>query len=193
MSATIGTRKSRGAALNPLGEGAEFGRIYLGISERQREQLISTFFRTNIRLQAAFDRCFVPFGMTAQEAAVLVHCADAREISAGKLAEAMGRDEGKISRFVGRLEASGFLNRRNSPHDRRLLIIKATIRGRRAAPRLKMIFEEVRTQIFEGIPGEDVERLGTVLSQMHENAGRISTEKTSYGAAVPKKAKQTSR
>ncbi len=173
MSQTTETRKSKGFVLKPLEKGHGPERNYAGIQEWQGERLISMLFRTNIRLQAAFDRYFVPFAMTAQEAAVLIHCAEAREISAGKLAQAMGRDKGKISRFVGRLEARGLLTRKNNPHDHRLLIIRATNRGRRLAPRLRMLFDEVRRQFFKGILSEDLDRVASILSQLYENAERL--------------------
>jgi DNA-binding MarR family transcriptional regulator len=150
---------------------------FSGIREWQAELSISRLFRTSIRLQTAFDRCFSQFGMTAQEAAVLVHCAEEGETSAGKLAVTMGRDKGKITRFVDRLEASGFLTRKSDPRDHRLLIIKATTKGRRVVPHLKIRFEEVRSQFFEGVLNVDIDKLETLLSQLHANAERLCEEK----------------
>jgi len=115
--------------------------------------------------------------MTAQEASVLVHCAEEGETSAGKLARVMGRDKGKITRFVDRLEASGFVSRRNDSRDHRLLIIKATSKGLRFAPQLKTRFEEVRSQFFEGVLNVDIDKLETVLSQLHANAERLCEDK----------------
>jgi DNA-binding MarR family transcriptional regulator len=89
----------------------------------------------------------------------------------------MGRDKGKITRFVDRLEASGFLTRKSDPRDHRLLIIKATNRGRRVAPDLKMRFEEVRSQFFEGVLNVDIDKLEAVLAQLHANAERVCEEK----------------
>jgi len=161
----------------PPGSRERSARKYTGIREWQAELSISRLFRTSIRLQTAFDRCFSQFGMTAQEAAVLVHCAEEGEISAGKLAKAMGRDKGKITRFVNRLETGGFLTRRSDPRDHRLLIIKATGKGRRFAPQLKTQFEEVRGQFFEGVLNVDIDKLEAVLSQLHANAERLCEER----------------
>ncbi len=108
---------------------------------------------------------------------MLVHCAEEGETSAGKLARVMGRDKGKITRFVDRLEASGFVSRRNDPRDHRLLIIKATSKGLRFAPQLKTRFEEVRSQFFEGVLNVDIDKLETVLSQLHANAERLCEAK----------------
>jgi MarR family transcriptional regulator for hemolysin len=150
---------------------------YAGIRERQAEHAISRLFRASIRLQNAFDRCFQRLGMTAQEAALLLYCVDEGETSAGRLARRMGRDKGKITRFVDRLEASGFLTRRSDPRDGRLLIIRATRRGRRVAPKLKARFEEIRGRFFQGIPNVDMDQFEAVLSRLDENAERLREEK----------------
>jgi DNA-binding MarR family transcriptional regulator len=172
-SAARRTRKNKGLMPNPFGEGAELERKYIRIREWRGEDLISLLLRTSIRLQTTFDRRFAQFGITAQGAAVLLRCVEAGETSAGKLAQAMRRDKGKITRFVDRLEASRFLTRTCNPKDHRLLIIKATRLGSRMAPRLRMIFEELREQFFDAILTQDIEQLGSVLSQLYENAGHL--------------------
>ena len=177
MAGTTESGKAGGFLRNPLASAQKSDRKYTGIREWQAELSISRLFRTSIRLQTAFDRCFSQFGVTAQEASVLVHCAEEGETSAGKLARVMGRDKGKITRFVDRLEASGFVSRRNDTRDHRLLIIKATSKGLRFAPQLKTRFEEVRSQFFEGVLNVDIDKLETVLSQLHANAERLCAEK----------------
>ena len=158
---------------DPFEEHAGPERKTIGMREWRGEDLISLLFRTSIRLQTAFDRRFAEFGITGQEAAVLLRCVEAGEISAGKLAQAMGRDKGKITRFVSHLEVSRFLTRSCNPKDHRLLIIKATRRGSRIAPRFRMIFEELREQFFDAILTQDMDQMGAVLSQLYENAGRL--------------------
>jgi DNA-binding MarR family transcriptional regulator len=150
---------------------------YAGVREWQTELSIARLLRTSIRLQTAFDRCFSPFGMTAQEAAVLIHCAAEGETSAGKLAQAIGRDKARITRLVDRLETGGFLSRANDPREHRLSVIKPTHRGRRIAPRLQALFEEVRGQFFQGVHNIDIDRLESVLAQLHANADRLCPPK----------------
>lgn len=167
---------------NPSGKKRKTEPKYTGIREWQAELSISRLFRTSIRLQTAFDRCFSQFGMTAQEAAVLLHCAEEGETSAGKLAKAIGRDKGKITRFVGRLETNGFLTRQSDSRDHRLILIRTTNKGRRVAPELKARFEEIRGQFFQGILNVDIDKLETLLSQLHANAERLCDEKAGKGS-----------
>lgn len=128
---------------------------YMSLRGREGEAVISQLLRASIGLQKAFDRCFAYAGLTAQEAAVLVRCAEAKELSAGRLAQAMGRDQGKITRFIDRLEAGRFLRCVRDPRDQRLRIIKLTARAERAVPRLKKTFEQVREEF---LPHRDPER-----------------------------------
>jgi DNA-binding MarR family transcriptional regulator len=182
MAENTTTGKNGGFLGNPLATREKSGRGYVSVREWQAELSISRLFRTSIRLQTAFDRCFSKFGMTAQEAAVLVHCAEEKETSAGRLAKAMGRDKGKITRFVDRLEEGGFITRRSDPRDHRLLIIKATNKGRRVVPQLRLRFEKVRSQFFEGVLNVDIDKLETLLSQLHANAERLCEEKAHKAA-----------
>ncbi len=170
MAETSEIRKRKGFALEPLRKRLDSAWKYPSARGTQEELLVSLLFRASIKLQKTFDRCFVRFRMTAQEAAVLIRCVDAGEISARRLADIMSRDKGKITRFVDRLEAGSFLSRKSNPRDRRSLVIKATNRGRQVAPRLKVMFEEVRRQFFAGVLANDIDQLGSVLSQMCANA-----------------------
>jgi DNA-binding MarR family transcriptional regulator len=194
MVETSETPKSKGFALEPLRKGHKSARKYAGTSDSQEELLVSMLFRTSIRLQKTFDRSFLRFRMTAQEAAVLIRCVEAGEISARRLADVMSRDKGKITRFVDRLEAGNFLSRKSNPRDHRSLVIKATNRGRRVAPQLKVMFEEIRKQFFAGVLANDIDQLGSVLSQMcanadflyqHQAAGDRRRDKTHADGGLP--------
>jgi hypothetical protein len=55
----------------------------VGARDWYREILLSTLFRACIKLQTQMDLRFRRFRMTAQEAAVLVRCVEAKEISPG--------------------------------------------------------------------------------------------------------------
>src|SRR5207237_242035 len=105
---------------------------YMSLRGREGEAVISQLLRASIGLQKAFDRRFAYAGLTAQEAAVLVHCAEANELSAGRLAQAMGRDKGKINRFVDRLEAGGFLRRVSDLRDHGMRITQYYVMAERA-------------------------------------------------------------
>lgn len=158
--------------------------VHASLGEREGEAALSQLFRASIGLQKAFDLCFAQTGLTAQEAAVLLRCVDAEKMFAGKLAQEIDRDKGKITRFIDRLESSGFVRRESDPRDHRVLIIKPTARARHVVPRIRLIFEQIREQLFVGIQGDDLSRLRSVLSQLHENAERLRKDETLAGPEV---------
>ena len=73
-----------------------------------KDLLMSWMFQTCIKLQTSLDRRFLRFGMTVQEASVLLRCVEARNITPGQLAVGLGRDKGMITRFIDRLEFKPF-------------------------------------------------------------------------------------
>src|SRR6202158_4660745 len=145
--------------------------------EWRRDLLTSWLFQTCIKLQTSLDRRFLRFGMTVQEASVLLRCVEARRITPGQLAIALGRDKGKITRFVDRLESSRLLTRDIDRRDRRFSILKPTARGKQVARALASVFDSIRKELFVGILESDVLRLGKMLPQLHENAVQIGKKR----------------
>jgi MarR family transcriptional regulator for hemolysin len=137
-------------------------------------------FQTCIKLQRSLDSRFLRFGMTVQEASVLVHCVEAGKITPGQLAVQLGRDKGMITRFINRLVLGGLLARDINQHDRRFADLKPTAKGKRVAQDLASVFYKVRKELFVGMLESDVRRLSKVLAQLHKNAGDIGS-RDKYG------------
>src|ERR1700676_2090460 len=131
--------------------------------EWQKDLLTSWLFQTCIKLQTSLDRRFLRLGMTMQEANVLLRCVEARRITPGQLAMALGRDKGKITRFVDRLESSRLVTREIGRRDRRFSILKPTAKGKQLARDLASVFDSIREELFAGISENDVLRLGKLL------------------------------
>ena len=158
-------------------------RLAKGLSapEWRKDLLISWLFRTSITLQTALDRRFLRFGMTLQEASVLLRCVQAGKVTPGRLATVLGRDKGKITRFIDRLEASRLVTREIDRRDRRYSVIKPTGKGKHVARNLASVFDSIRKELFLGILESDVRRLGQMLPQLHENAKQIGSRKERGG------------
>lgn len=138
-----------------------------------QDLLVSWIFQTCIRIQVSLNRRFSRFGMTAQEARVLLCCVEAGQTTAGRLAIMLARDLAKMTRFVGRLEAKGLVRRDILPRDRRCAVIRATGKGRQIAKELSLVFDDARRALFKGIPESDVRRLGDMLPSLHKNATQM--------------------
>jgi len=165
-------RKREGAGIPvpilPLG-----GSKRVSASDWRKDLLVSWLFQTCIRLQTSFNLRFQKFGMTVQQASVLLRCVEARQSSPGKLSVVLGRDKAMVTRFVDRLEAARLVTRQRSGRDRRHLIIRPTGKGKRLAQDLASVFGKVRKELFVGTLESDIGRLGQLLSQLHENAERM--------------------
>jgi DNA-binding MarR family transcriptional regulator len=155
-----------------------YSRKSLSSMEWHKELLLSWLFQTCFKLQASLDRRFLNFGMTFQEAAVLMRCVEAGEIVPGRLALILARDKGKITRFVDRLEAAELVKRSVNPRDRRYSVIKATPKGKRLAERIALTFERIRRELFVSVLDCDIQRLSKVLPQLHRNALGIGTKRS---------------
>ena len=143
--------------------------------EWRKDLLMSWMFQTCIRLQTSLDRRFLRFGMTVQEASVLLRCVEARIITPGQLAIGLGRDKGMITRFIDRLEFSRLIIRDINPCDRRFSVIKPTAKGKRIARNLAYVFAEIRTELFVGMLESDIRRLSRMMAQLHKNAVDIGS------------------
>jgi DNA-binding MarR family transcriptional regulator len=147
----------------------------LTAQEWSKDLLVSWLFQTCIKLQTSLDRCFLKFGLTMQEATLLLRCAEMQRITAGKLAAIVGRDKGKVTRVIDRLESSGLVTREMYARDRRYSILRATRKGKLLARELAYVFDSIRTELFLGIRESDVFQLGAMLPQLHKNASNINS------------------
>ena len=138
--------------------------------EWRKDLLISWLFQTCIRLQRSLDRRFLRFGMSVQEASVLLRCVEARSTTPGQLAVALGRDKGMITRFVDRLESSRLILRHTNPRDRRFSVIRPTAKGKQVASDLARVFDEIRKELFVGILEMEIQELSTMMARLHKNA-----------------------
>jgi DNA-binding MarR family transcriptional regulator len=157
-------------------DGAFFRRSELSASDWHKDLLISWLFRTSARMQTSLDLCFMKFGMTLQEAIVLLRCVQAGTISPGRLASVLGKDKAKITRFIDRLDTSRLVTRDVLRRDRRFSIIKPTGKGRQLARELVVVFNRIRKELFTGIVESDVRCLERMLPQLFGNASRIGSQ-----------------
>lgn len=147
----------------------------LTAQEWSKDLLVSWLFQTCIKLQTSLDRCFLRYGLTVQEATLLLRCAETQRTTPGKLAAIVGRDKGKVTRVIGRLESSGLVTREMYARDRRYSIIRATTKGKQLARDLAYVVANIRTGLFLGIQESDVLQLGAMLPQLHKNASNINS------------------
>jgi DNA-binding MarR family transcriptional regulator len=142
-------------------------------TEWRQDLLLFLLFRTCTRLQIALDWCFLPSGMTMQEARVLHRCVETHGMNAGGLAISLGKDKGQISRIVDSLVAAGLVSRDVDHRDRRCSVVVPTGKGKRKAKELGHILRNVRKRIFAGLDGAELVPFEVLLSKLQANARLI--------------------
>jgi DNA-binding MarR family transcriptional regulator len=143
--------------------------------EWRKDLLMSWLFQTCIRLQTSLDHRFLRFGMTVQEAGVLLRCVETRSVTPGQLAVVLGRDKAMITRFINRLEVSRLIGRHNNPRDRRFSVIRPTTKGKQLARELANVFEHIRKELFAGMLESDIRGLSRMMALLHKNAVGIGS------------------
>jgi DNA-binding MarR family transcriptional regulator len=141
-------------------------------TEWRQDLLLFWLFRTCTRLQIALDWCFLPSGLTMQEARVLHRCVETRGMKAGSLANSLGKDKGQITRIVDRLVAASFVSR-DVHRDRRCSVIIPTKKGKKKAEELEHILRNARKRIFCGLDDAELVPLEKLLSKLQANAKLI--------------------
>jgi DNA-binding MarR family transcriptional regulator len=119
-------------------------------------------------LATTLERQLAPFGVTAQQAALLLH-ANRQQSSPSQLMTVLGTDTAGMTKLLDRLEAKDLIERHPNPGDRRSVVIALTEHGRELAPRLAPVFGRITKQLFSGFSTDEIRVLTTMLERMRGN------------------------
>ncbi len=97
----------------------------------------------------AVDRRLAPYGLTCQQASLLIRCVHDQGASLQQLMPHLGTDNAGVSRLVDRLEAAALVQRTRGP-DRRALALQATEAGIALAPRLEEVLVGLHRELVAG-------------------------------------------
>jgi DNA-binding MarR family transcriptional regulator len=119
-------------------------------------------------LRTAVDRRLAPYGLTCQQAALLIRCVHDQGASLQQLMPHLGTDNAGVSRLVDRLEAAALVQRTRGS-DRRALALRATEAGIALAPRLEEVMVGLHRELVAGLSRVEVaatrELLGKLLAR----------------------------
>jgi DNA-binding MarR family transcriptional regulator len=125
-------------------------------------------------LATALDRQFAALGVTAQQAALLLH-ASRHQSSPSQLMSLLGTDTAGMTKLADRLEAKHLIERHPNPQDRRSVLITPTPDGQALVPQLAPVFGRVTRQLFNGFSPGEVSALTTMLERMRSNIATTAT------------------
>lgn len=108
------------------------------------------------QLQTAADAQLAPLGMGAPAFGVLLRLSEADGLSQAELARRQAVEAPTMCRMIVRLEGDGHVERRRDPHDRRVLRVHLTARGRTAVTEGRTLLEPHDRRVFADL--DDTER-----------------------------------
>ncbi len=118
-----------------------------------------------------FDQAVKPLGITRAQWWVLANLS--RQEPAGMIQSDLARllDVGKVSvgALIDRLEASGHVQRRADPVDRRIKRVFITDRGYEVIDKMRSVGRDLTRLILKGIPLDEVHVAEEVLHRMKDN------------------------
>jgi MarR family transcriptional regulator for hemolysin len=113
------------------------------------------------------DERLRPLGLSQAKWAALYRLARLeRAPTQAELAAELGVEGPTVARLLARLEASGHIERRPSPADRRLKVVHLTARARGEAARIDRIAGKLRAELLLGLDPAAVEATWQVLHEL---------------------------
>jgi DNA-binding MarR family transcriptional regulator len=127
-------------------------------------------------LRTALDRRMAPYGLTYQQASLLVRCVRSQGASLNELVPHLGTDNAGVSRLVDRLEAADLV-RRTRGADRRALALQVTEAGIALVPKLEEVLGVLNRELTAGLSSEEVAAAGELLGKISRNAKALNGER----------------
>ncbi|MGH7882398.1 MAG: MarR family winged helix-turn-helix transcriptional regulator [Candidatus Dormibacteraceae bacterium] len=142
-------------------------------------RLIPLIFQASRALESAGDRELAAFGVTGQQAGLLLLTYRGGGTMLSKLAGMMGIDNAALTRLVDRLEAKGLVARQADSHDRRMIGVQLTDTGRELVPRLTPVVHRLESRARTGFSEEEMDQLIGLLSRVLDNTRAQSASRSS--------------
>lgn len=119
-------------------------------------------------MTTVLDRRFAAFGLTTQQAALLL-AAGSGTSTPRQLMDVIGTDTAGMTKLLDRLQAKGLAERHANPADRRSVLIVATEGGLALVPKLAPVFGDVVKDLFDGFSDAEIAQFTSALQRMKDN------------------------
>lgn len=120
-------------------------------------------------LRTRFEQNARELGLTRSQWQVLAYLARNEGIQQGALAELLELEPITLTRIIDKLQASGLVERRLHPRDRRVWQLHLRANASPLLAEMKRIGALTREEALQGISGSDRERLICILNDMKGN------------------------
>lgn len=113
-----------------------------------------------------------PLGLNCSHSGCLVEIADHPGLSQDQLAQLLCLDKSNVARRVAQLEEEGYVERRPSARDKRVMELMATAKAQEVLPRVRQILLAWDAYLTEGMTEEECEVLEKLLCRVKERAAQ---------------------
>lgn len=127
-------------------------------------------------LRKRFEQNSRGIGLTRAQWQVVAHVSRNEGINQSALAEILEIEPITLARTIDRLEAAGFVERRQHPRDRRVKLLHLTDKARPLLDRMLAVGQATREEALAGISAAERERLIDTLLQMKGNLLRACAD-----------------
>lgn len=120
--------------------------------------------------RAELDRRLADLGLSQARWLVLLHLARFdHEPTQRELAQSVAVEGPTLARLLDSLEAQGLVQRKAAPEDRRAKLITLQPSARPMIEKIEAISTQVRQELFNGIPDEDLRKCQQVHARILSN------------------------
>ncbi|WP_322043653.1 MarR family transcriptional regulator [Paraburkholderia sp. J67] len=120
-------------------------------------------------LATRMDRAVAPLGLTSSQIGVILLLWFERARTPNEMSRVLSYDTGSMTRMLDRLEKKGFLERKRSHADRRVVELELTPLGRHAAQQLPDLIAAVMNEQLQGFSADEVTMLISLLQRFIAN------------------------
>ena len=134
----------------------EFGLVLFGTARAWRTKL---------------DERLRPLGLSQGKWRTLIHLSHGgNKLTQKEIAERMGIEEPTLAGLLNRLESDGWIERQESPNDRRCKIVHLRKRSKAVLDEIFSAAHQLRDELIEDVPPGELEICMRVLTQIRQRA-----------------------
>ncbi len=127
-------------------------------------------------LRRVFDRRAARLDLTRAQWLALSRIARSQGLTQAELAQELDLEPIAVGRVIDRLEASGFIERRADPDDRRCWRLHLASKSADVMATMKKIAAALRSEVLAGVAPEDLATTMRVLAQVKDTLNRLDRD-----------------
>lgn len=153
------------------------------------DQFGHVLFGTSRAWRKALDHRLRPLGLSQGKWRTLMLLSQGgNKLTQKEIAERMGIEEPTLAGLLDRLQEDGWIQRRESPDDRRCKIVHLQRRSKSVLEKMFSTAHELRHELIENVPPDELEICLRVLTQIRDKADQPADRARNGKRTVAKKA-----